>query len=122
MSEAAVVNSFFVFRVFLVGGILLILPRITRRGLVFGVYVGEAFSEGDEARRLMRDWVFNPLADEYAMVADWDDRWRTGGTLDDVIEEAHLDPPHLLAGIERFVNERDRRLAALRAGVDSIGS
>ena len=25
-----------------------------------------------------------------------------GGTLDDVIEEAHLDPPHLLAGIERF--------------------
>jgi transketolase len=74
------------------------------------------------ARRLMRDWVFNPLADEYAMVADWDDRWRTGGTLDDVIEEAHLDPPHLLAGIERFVNERDRRLAALRAGVDSIGS
>ena len=38
------------------------------------------------ARRLMRDWVFNPLADEYAMVADWDDRWRTGGTLDDVIE------------------------------------
>jgi uncharacterized membrane protein len=56
MSEAAVVNSFFVFRVFLVGGILLILPRITRRGLVFGVYVGEAFSEGDEARRLMRDW------------------------------------------------------------------
>ena len=74
----------------------------------------------NSARRLMRDWVFNPLADSYAMVPDWDDRWRTGGTLDEVIEEAHLDKPSLLAGIERFVNDRDKRLAELRDGVAAL--
>jgi transketolase len=72
-------------------------------------------------RRLMRDWVFNPLADRYAMVPDWDDQWRTGGQLGEVIEEAHLDEASLLTGIERFVNERDQRLAELREGVDAIG-
>jgi transketolase len=71
-------------------------------------------------RRLMRDWVFNPLADRYAMVPDWDDRWRTGGQLEEVIEEAHLDKAHLLAGIERFVRERDQRLAELRSGVAAL--
>ena len=55
------------------------------------------------------------------MVPDWDDRWRTGGQLGEVIEEAHLDKASLLAGIERFVNERDQRLAELRDGVDAIG-
>jgi len=74
----------------------------------------------NRSRRLMRDWVFNPLADEYAMSSDFDDRWRTGGTLDEVIEEAELDPPHLLEGIGRFVEDRAQRLERLRQGVGSV--
>jgi len=71
-----------------------------------------------QARRLMHEWIFNPLAEEYALSSDWDDRWRTGGTLDEVIEEAHLSPPHLLEGIERFVHDRPARLERLKSGVD----
>jgi uncharacterized membrane protein len=55
-AEAAVVNLFFTFRVCLVGGILLVFPRITRKGLLFGIYVGEAIAEGDAARSLRRSW------------------------------------------------------------------
>ena len=40
----------------------------------------------------MHDWVDGPRPREYSLSADWDDRWRTGGTLDEVIAEAHLDP------------------------------
>jgi transketolase len=72
------------------------------------------------ARRLMSDWCFNPLANQYSMTTDWDDRWRTGGTLDEVIEEAHLDPAHLLEGIERFVADRGERLTRLRREMGSI--
>ena len=61
MSEALVMNLFFTVRVFLVGTILLILPRITRKGLLFGVYVGEEFSGGTEARQLLRGWRFASL-------------------------------------------------------------
>ena len=68
----------------------------------------------NRAARLMRDWVDGPLADEYSMGSDWDDRWRTGGSVDEVIDEAHLTPPYLLAGIERFVRERESRLARMR--------
>lgn len=56
MSEAVVVNLFLTFRVLLVGGILLILPRITRKGLLFGAYVGEALADRDVARRLLGSW------------------------------------------------------------------
>ena len=54
--EAAVVNLFLVVRVCLVGGILLVLPRITRKGLVFGTYVGEALAEDAEVLELLRSW------------------------------------------------------------------
>lgn len=64
------------------------------------------------AFKLMRDWAEGDLVREYSLSADWDNRWRTGGSVAEVIEEAHLDPDHILAAIERFVAERPRRLAA----------
>lgn len=67
-----------------------------------------------QARWLMHDWIFNPLAEEYALSADWDNRWRTGGTVDEVLEEARLSPRWILEGIERFARERPQRLARLR--------
>jgi uncharacterized membrane protein len=39
-----------------VGGVLLILPRITRKGLLFGAYVGEALADQEAARRLLGGW------------------------------------------------------------------
>jgi transketolase len=62
----------------------------------------------------MHDWLFNKISDAYALSADWDNRWRTGGTVDQVLEEAHLSPNWLLAGIERFVNERVQRLDSIQ--------
>jgi transketolase len=72
-----------------------------------------------QGRWLMHDWLFNKVSEEYALSADWDNRWRTGGTLDDVIEEAQLSPEFILKGIERFVAERDFRLERLTFEVDS---
>ena len=71
------------------------------------------------AVRLMRDWASGPVAEAYSLGADWDDRWRTGGSLDEVIEEAHLDQGHILAGIERFVRDRDARLGSVRAALET---
>ena len=56
MSEAMVVNLFFTVRVFLVAGLLLLLPRIIRKGLLFGVYVGEEVAMGSAAEQLQRFW------------------------------------------------------------------
>ena len=67
------------------------------------------------SRRLMRDWITHSIADEYAMSSDWDNRWRTGGTVDEVLEEAHLSQNWLLRGIQRFVDERTQRLERLGA-------
>ncbi len=71
------------------------------------------------AVKLMREWASGPVAEEYSLGADWDDRWRTGGSLDEVIEEAHLDPAHILAAVERFVRERDARLGRIRAALEA---
>jgi transketolase len=55
-----------------------------------------------------------PLTDEYSMTSDWDNQWLTGGLEPDVIAEAHLDPASILAGIQRFANERESRLRRQR--------
>jgi transketolase len=59
-----------------------------------------------QARWLMHDWLFSKVAEAYALSADWDNRWRTGGTLDELIDEAHLSPRWILEGIERFSTQR----------------
>ncbi len=74
------------------------------------------------ARRLMRDWVTHRIADEYAMSADFDNRWRTGGSPVEVYEEAHLSPEYLLEGITRFVNEREQRLNLIADALEAASA
>ena len=73
-----------------------------------------------QAKSLMKDWIFNHLAEEYALSSDWDDCWRTGGTVNEMIEEAHLTPEWILKGIERFVSAKESRLAELRSEIESL--
>ena len=81
----------------------------------------DAMVISNRARRVMSDWIDHPIVAEYSLTSDWDDRWRTGGTVDEVIAEAHLSPPHLLTGIVRFARERSIRLRRLREIVDAAG-
>jgi len=67
------------------------------------------------ARQAMWLWTAHQTSYAYAMGSDWDDRWRTGGSGDEIREEAHLDPAHLLEGIQRFVDEREARWEAASA-------
>jgi transketolase len=51
-----------------------------------------------------------PLTEEYSLYADFDDRWRTGGTEDDVITESRLDTESIFEGIKRFAEDREERI------------
>jgi transketolase len=78
----------------------------------------------NRAFKLMTDFVEGPIAKEYSLSSDWDNRWRTGGTVDEVMDEAHLGPGHILAAIERYAADRETRHARLReivAGVEGLG-
>ena len=76
----------------------------------------------NRAFKLMIDFVEGPIAKEYSLSSDWDDRWRTGGTVDEVMDEAHLGPGHILAAIERYAADREvrhRRLREIVAGLEA---
>ena len=72
------------------------------------------------AFKLMGDWASGPLVREYSLSSDWDDRWRTGGSVDEVISEAHLSAEHILPAIERFAADRSSRLQRLRQALDAL--
>ena len=74
----------------------------------------------NRAFKLMTDFVEGPIAREYSLSSDWDDRWRTGGTVDEVMDEAHLGPGHILDAIERYARDRDARHARLREIIDAV--
>jgi transketolase len=80
----------------------------------------DAMAITNRAFKLMRDWVDGPLAREYSLSSDWDDRWRTGGTVDEVMDEAHLGPDHIFDAISRYAADRVERHRRLRALVDGI--
>ncbi|MEW5826428.1 MAG: transketolase [Candidatus Bipolaricaulota bacterium] len=123
-----------------VAGLVEILPQLRRRGLNVKIVCAtsrELFerqppAERDavltpreaagamvvttQARRLMRDWGFDPRSETYAVSPDADDRWRTGGTLDEVLDEAGLTPARILDGIERYVREAEELRSCAATG------
>jgi transketolase len=73
----------------------------------------------NRALQLMKDWIKDPVAEDYSLASDWDDKWRTGGSVEEIVTEAHLSPEWILKGIERFVREREQRLVRLRKWVEA---
>jgi transketolase len=82
----------------------------------------DAMAVTNRSRRLMSDWIDSGTASDYTLSSDWDNRWRTGGSIAEVVEEAHLSPAHILDGIKRFAGDRDKRLGAVRQRLDRLGS
>ena len=62
-----------------------------------------------------------PLTDDYSLTSDWDNQWLTGGLEADVIAEAHLDPDSIFAGIQRFANQREKRMGTQREKLGVVG-
>jgi transketolase len=61
----------------------------------------------------MHNWTANKVTADYSLSSDWDNRWRTGGSLEEVVEEAHLSEEWIWKGIKQFADERSDRLAHL---------
>lgn len=95
-------------------------PEAYRRKVVTDADRANSTVITTQSRYLMKDWTFNERNLAYAVSSDWDDRWRTGGTLDEVLDEAHLSPEWILQGIERFVADRDSRIAAIRKDLSAL--
>ena len=69
---------------------------------------------------LMKNWISNRLVNEYSLSPDFDNRWRTGGSVDEIIAESKLDSQSLFEGIKRFANERNDRLNRLHQSIPNI--
>ncbi len=118
--------------------VLKVLPELDKRGInvkIVAIISHELFRRQDEeyqnrmispqewfdsmvitngSRRIVSDWISNPVSEAYSLSSDWDNRWRTGGTVDEVCEEARISPKWILHGIEKFAREREQRLKKLR--------
>jgi transketolase len=95
-------------------------PRDYRSGVITPGDQADSTVVTTQARWLMQRFLLNPLAEEYALSSDHDDSWRTGGSLEEVIDEAHLSPEWVMKGIRRFVDERPERLRRLREQFDTL--
>ena len=69
------------------------------------------------AIRLMHKWIANRIVEEYSMSPDFDNQWRTGGAVDEIITESKLDSDSVWDGIIKFTLERPKRLEALRTSI-----
>lgn len=128
-----------------VANVLEILPELEERGLNVKIvaaisaelfraqpadYQDAVLSDRDKldsmvitngALGLMCHWLYYEGAEEYSLSADWDDQWRTGGQLPELVDEAHLSPRWLLQGIERFAQDRDQRLGRIQRALEGLG-
>jgi transketolase len=68
----------------------------------------------NNSRRSMSKWMVNPVVEEYSLSSDWDNRWRTGGSVEEIVDEAHLSPRWVWDGLIKFAESRPERLRRLR--------
>jgi len=70
-----------------------------------------------QSRASMHDWLFNKVAEDYAMSSDWDTAGAPAGRSMKCWKK--LTCPRMgVEGIERFVAERSKRLGQLQASLD----
>ncbi|OUX31306.1 MAG: hypothetical protein CBE24_05425 [bacterium TMED264] len=62
----------------------------------------------------MRNWIKNRFVEKYSLSPDFDNRWRTGGSVDQITVESGLDSLSILNGIKCFSNEREERLFLIK--------
>ncbi len=65
------------------------------------------------ARRCMTDWSLGPLADDWALTSDRDNRWRPGGTVAEIYAEMGLDPEGIARGLVAFAEAYPHRMKTL---------
>ena len=66
-----------------------------------------------EATRVIHKWIGGKIVEEYSMSPDYDNRWRTGGSVDEIVAESKIDSLSVLKGIKKFVSERELRLSEI---------
>ena len=62
----------------------------------------------------MGNWIKNPLVKDYSLSPDWDNQWRFGGNLEEVIDESHLSSEWQKKAIYRFCNDKKKRADILK--------
>ena len=65
----------------------------------------------------MGRWIKNRIVAKYSLSPDFDNRWRTGGSVDQIITESRLDSLSILNAIKCFSDERDKRLGLIKKGI-----
>ena len=92
-------------------------------------YKASVLSDSDRAdsfivttagRATMQQWIFNKNSEEYAVSPDWDDQWRSGGTLDEVLDEAHMTPEWILKGIRKFASDKKDRISRMKIALEQV--
>jgi len=63
--------------------------------------------------KLMTNWISNPTVKKYSVSPDFDNKWRTGGSVEQIIAESQLDSNSLLKSITRFAADRKQRLESI---------
>ncbi len=53
----------------------------------------------------------------YSLSPDWDNSWRFGGNLEEVIDESHLSAHWQLEAIQKFSSERKLRIDSLKKSI-----
>ncbi|MCU0230172.1 MAG: transketolase [Acidobacteria bacterium] len=80
----------------------------------------DAMGITNRSRASLARWLPDGDALAASLCADHDDRWRTGGTVEEVLEEARLDPASILDALARFAAGREERLRRHAARLETL--
>ena len=71
--------------------------------------------------RLMHNWISNKIVEAYSLSPYYDNQWRTGGSVDEIVAESKLDEKSVLDGIKKFANEKLVRLESIKRSIPTSG-
>ena len=98
-------------------GLFQLQPKTYRDSIMTAADWYDSMIITNSARRLMQKWTSNRIVHEYTLSPDWDNRWRTGGSLNEIVAEAQLDPESVLKGIKTFGRNRKKRLSKIKSEI-----
>ena len=64
--------------------------------------------------KVMGNWIKNRFVAKYSLSPDYDNRWCSGGSVNQIITESRLNSINILNAIKRVSDERDKRVELIK--------
>ena len=88
--------------------------KVYKESIIFPTKWNDVMIMRNTTKKNMGIWIKNQHVANYSLSIDFNNPWRTGGSVDQIVSSSKLDSTNVFKAIYPFSDKRDKRLSLMK--------